>query len=149
MLQLGILRVISWPGSRFKKQRIKAQNLFVPTCSSWCSSILNSVNRALDLVWVFALIFQWWFRYWQFILNRQSFIFCWGFVGPLSFLFYYPCLFPELFLFVITVSGMPQFFFLSLLHRFWLNGLLFRVIMTVCLDDYREPSPSFVSEGRL
>ena len=52
------------------------------------------------------------------------------------------------FFLVITVSGMPQFF-ISLLYRFWLNGLLFREIMTACLDDYAEPSPSFVSEGRL
>ena len=33
MLQLRLSRVIMFPGSRFKKQRIKAQNLFVPTRS--------------------------------------------------------------------------------------------------------------------
>ena len=68
MLQLGLLRVITWPGSRFKKQGIKAQNLFVPTRSS----ILTSVNHALDLVWVFALIFRWWFGYWQ-VYFEQAF----------------------------------------------------------------------------
>src|SRR3954466_4020502 len=31
MLQLGLSRVVTWLGSRFKKQRIMAQNLIVPT----------------------------------------------------------------------------------------------------------------------
>ena len=123
MLQLGLLRVITWPGSRFKKQKIKAQILFVPTRSSWCSSNLRSVDRALDLVWVFALMLQWWFGYWQFILNRQSFIFCWGFVGPLPLCFCYPSLLPDLFLLWLQSAGCPSF--IRLLHRFWLNGLLF------------------------
>src|SRR4051812_7031273 len=30
LLQLGLLRVVTWPGSRFKKQRIKAQILLNP-----------------------------------------------------------------------------------------------------------------------
>ena len=149
MLQLVLLRVITWPGSRFKKQRIKAQNLFVPTRSSWCSSILNSANRALDLVWVFVLIYQWWFGYWKFILNRHSFLlrvcrdlFLFDFIIPVFFAWTVS--------FVITVSGMPQFF-VSLLHRFWLIGLCFFFwkITTVCLDDCMEPSPSLVSEGLL
>ena len=122
MLQLGLLRVITWPGSRFKKQRIKAQILFVPTRSSWCSPNLNSVDHTLDLVWVFTLIFRWWFRCWQFILNRQSFLFCWGFVRPLSWFLL------SLSFFAWTVSflelqsaGCPSF--ISPLCRFRLFGL--------------------------
>src|SRR4051812_17991353 len=34
MLQLGLSRVVTWLGSRFKKQRIEAQILFVPTVAT-------------------------------------------------------------------------------------------------------------------
>ena len=134
MLQLGLLRVITWPGSQFKKQRIKAQILFIPTRSSWCSPNLNSVGHTLDLVWVFALIFQWWFWCWQFILNRQSFPFLLrvcktsflsDFLLSLSFL-------PELFPFLeLQSAGCPSF--VSPLYRFWLIGFLFWRIMTAFL----------------
>ena len=57
MLQLGLLRVITWPGSWFKKQRVKSQSLFVPTRSSWCSPVLCSVNCAFE----FLLNLEWYF----------------------------------------------------------------------------------------
>ena len=41
MLQLGLLRVITWPSSRFKKQRIKAQ----------CVD-LNEPGKVLDYLWL-------------------------------------------------------------------------------------------------
>ena len=122
MLQLGLLRVITWPGSRFKKQRIKAQILFVPTRSSWCSSNLHSADCALDLVWVFVLIFWRWFGYWQFILNRQPFLFLSRVCVTSFFLILLSLYFAwTISSFGITVSGMPQFF-VSLLYRFWLFG---------------------------
>ena len=137
MLQLGLLRVVTRSGSLFKKQRIKAKNVFVPTRSSWCSSVLCLANCA------FRILVEFWnvgpdipvmVQKLNVCLRMQSFLwpfsFCWGFVWPLSFLILLSLSFAWTIYFVITTSGMPQFFFLSLLHRFWLNGLLFWEIMT-------------------
>ena len=68
--------------------------------------------------------------------------FCWGFIGPLSFFdFVIPVFFlPELFLLWLQSAGCPSF--VSLLHRFWLNGRLFWGIITACIYDYSEPSLS-------
>ena len=145
VLQLGLLRVITWHGSRFKKQRIKAQNLFVPARSPWCSSNLNSANRALDLaeslLWYsgdgsdFDNLF--WIGSHFFLLRvcRTSFFF--DFIIPI---FCLNCFFLNL-----QSAGWPSF--VSLLHRFWLIRLLFWEIMTACPYDYMEPSLSFALEG--
>ena len=77
------------------------------------------------------------------------FFFCRGFVVTSFFLVLLSLSFAWTVSFCDYSQRDAPVFFLSLLHRFWLNGLLFWEIMTVCLDDYREPSPSFVSEGCL
>ena len=155
MLQLGLLRVITWPGSWFKKQRIKAQDLFVPTLSLWCPSVLCSVNRAFRIP----------FELWSIVLDvlvmvqilkvyLKKAVILYSFFLPricsnLFFGFTIHVFFLNCFFLWLQLAGCHNVCFLSLLHRLWVNGLLFREIMTACLDDYREPSPSSVLEGRL
>ena len=144
MLQLGLLRVVTWPGSWFKKQRIKAQILFVPTRSSWCSSILNSADRALDLV-ASLLWFSgdgsniddlsWLGSHFLLRVCETSFL-----IFVIPFFFAWTISFLEL-----QSAGCPSF--ISLFYRFWLFGLFvydfFFLITTACLHDCFEPSLFF------
>ena len=146
MLQLGLLRVITWPGSRFKKQRIKAQIIcthplfvmfFKPKlswscvrpCSSLCPNIPMMV-RMLTFYFEKAVISL-------LRVCRSSFLF--DFVIPV---FCLDCFFCD-------YSQRDAPVFVSLLHRFWLVGLLFWEMVTACLYDYSEPSLSFILEGLL
>ena len=133
MLQLGLLRVITWPGSRFKKQRINAQiicthPLFVmfskPKLSwSYVRPCLSLCSDFLVMIQILMICFE------------QAVIFCfgWGFIRPLSFWFCYPCFLPELFPFLeLQSAGCPSF--VSLLHGFWLNGFFFILKDNDCLS---------------
>ena len=120
--------------------------MFVPTRSSWCSSVLNSANCAFEL----QLSLEWSFGdgSGKFSLSEgnhflQHFSCCWGFVVT-SFLIYYPWFLLDCSCFEITVNEMPQFF-ISLLRRFWLSGLFFWEIMTTYLIG--NQSPFFGSKG--
>ena len=89
----------------------------------------------LDPVWVFALIFQWWFRYWQFILKRQSFLLLLRFCRTSFFLIWLSLFFAWTVSFGITVSGMPQFCKSPSLVLIFLgfSFIIFFLIMTASL----------------
>ena len=143
MLQLGLLRVIKWPGSWFKKQRIKAQiicthplfvTFFKPKLSWACVRPCLSLCFDIPMMVQIMMIYSEW----------AVISFCWGFVWPLFFGFIIPVFCLNCFFLWLQSAECPSFF-LSLLHRFWLNGFLFFWdIMTAYLYDCSEPSLSFV-----
>ena len=144
MLQLGLLKGCNVAWFTVTKQRIKAQSIFVPTRSSWYSSILNSVNRVfrscLNLFSDIPVIVQILTIYFE-----QAVIFI-RVCRTSFFWFIIPNFCLTVSVFEITVSGMPQFFSLSLLCRFRLSGL-FLSRDNDCLGN-GEPSPSFDSKGK-
>ena len=154
MLQLGNLMVITWPRSRFKKKRIKGSNFICtqPVLRDVLRSYAQLIVRSgPDWVWHLILDVSVMVRILKFYFE-EAIIFVIFFLSRicsnLFFGFRYPYFCLNCFFYDYSQRDAP-IFLLSLLHRFWLNGLLFREIMIVCLDDYTDPSPSFVLEGRL
>ena len=127
MLQLGLLRVISWPGSRFKKQRIKAQIICTHPLFVMFSKLKLSwscVRPCLSLCFDFLVMVQIWMIYSE---QAVTFAFVEGLWDLFLLIFVIPFFFAwTVSLFGITVSGMPQFGKSSLLVlTFWAFHLWF------------------------
>ena len=139
MLQLGLLRVITSPGSRFKKQRIKAQIIcthplfvmfskpklswsYVRPCLSFLRRFSTDGSDIDDLFWIGS--------HFCFCCETSCLIFV------IPFFFAWTVSFLEL-----QSVGCPSL--VSLLFWFWLFGLFiydFFFLMTACPFDCSEPS---------
>ena len=119
MLQLGLLRVISWPGSRFKKQRIKARIIcthplfviFSKPKLSW-SCVRPGLSLCFDIPLMVQILM---------IYSEQVVIFALV-VRPLAWFL----LSLSFFAWTVSFSGLQSAgcpSLVSLLYWFWLFGL--------------------------
>ena len=130
MLQLGLFKGcnVAWFMVQERKG-FKAQIYLVPTHSSWCSSVLRSVNYASRFQESSEL------QHWYLMIvqkpkvysRRQSLCNIFLLLRICSDLFFfwlcYPLLLPELFHLGLQSAGRPSFFPKSP-YRFWLSGFL-------------------------
>ena len=128
MLQSGLLRVVTWLGSRFLQKRFLGSKYLVPAHSPWCSSVLSSA------IWIRTLISRkelWWLRnQYEVSWTRQSrtfclwylttqLVLCWEFFFENAFqdflFFFFSWLLPKRLINKFRLSGLFVFFYSSYL----------------------------------
>ena len=126
---------------------IRLKVYLYPTRSPWCSPVLRSVNCTFG----FQLNMEWHFgdgsdklSLFEKAVIFATFFCCWGFVTTSFFWFIIPYFCLTVFVLRLQSAGCPNFF-LSLLQRFWANGLFF-LRCKDCLF-HGGPTPSLDSEG--